>query len=167
MTTGVQWLVAGGHWPTHAEQSEQARRLLEQLVGFHCVVEHDAEGAPYRPDCPGKHISISHCSAAVAVAVSDSAAVGIDVEARRRMSPGLVQRVCTAGEQELIRTSDDPEMAFLALWTRKEAVLKCRGTGIKGFGSMVGALSDDGVEVRELDCGLPDVVAALAVAKAE
>lgn len=167
MTPGVQWLVAGGHWPTHAEQSEQARRLLEQLVGFHCIVKHNAAGAPRLPQCPGLHVSISHCQAAVAVAVSDGAAVGIDVEARRRVNPSLVQRVCNAEEQDFIHTSDDPEMAFLALWTRKEAVLKCRGTGIKGFGSMIDALSDGGIEVQGLDCGLPDVVAALAVAKGE
>lgn len=163
MMTNGQWSVVSGQWPTHAEQSEQARRLLEQLVGFHCVVEHDEQGAPYLTERPDLHISISHCREAVAAAVSDSGAVGIDVESRRRVSPSLMQRVCTAAELAEIEADADPTMCFLQLWTRKEAVLKCRGTGIRGFGSMVTALADETVCVRDIDTGQPDVVAAVAV----
>lgn len=164
MTPDVRWAVNGGQWLTQVEQKEKAHKLLERLVGFLPLVEHDAAGAPYIVGHPGLHISISHCRAAVAVAVSREGAVGIDVECRRKVGEGLVQRVCTPDEQAAIAASDDPEMAFLRCWTRKEAVLKCRGTGIKGFGSMVEASSATDCEVRELATGLPDVVAALATA---
>lgn len=163
MMSNGQWSVASGQWPTHAEQSEQARRLLEQLVGFHCVVEHDGKGAPYLPEHLDLHISISHCSQAVAAAVSGSVAVGIDVESRRRVSTSLMQRVCTAAELADIEASADPTMRFLQLWTRKEAVLKCRGTGIHGFESMITALDDNCISVRDIDTGQPDIVAAVAV----
>ena len=158
-----QWSVAGGQWRTHAEQSEQAHKLLEQLVGC-CVVEHDADGAPRLVDHPDLHISISHCREAVAVAVREEGPVGIDVECRRKVSRGLMERVCTAEELAAIDASDDPEMAFLRFWTRKEAVLKCRRTGIKGFGSMVEASTATDCEVAEIDTGIPDVVAAMAMA---
>lgn len=143
-------------------QREEARRLLNQLVGFHCTIEHNEEGAPYLPDHPGLHISISHCRNAVAAAVCDSMPVGIDVEGRRSVSPSLFRRVCTPSEMAEIESSDDPQMHFLQLWTRKEAVLKCRGTGIRGFESMVQALSDPEYYVQDIDTGIPDVVAAVA-----
>ena len=53
-------------------------------------------------------------------------------------------------------------MAFLQIWTRKEAVLKMRGTGIQGFGSMVDALTANDCQVTNLNTRLPDTVASLA-----
>lgn len=167
MTCGVEsveWRVEGGEWPSHAAQSAAARQLLGRMLGDGLLLEHDSNGAPYLPQRPGLHVSISHCRTAVAVAVSSRHRVGIDIERRRRTDPGLMQRVCTSDEADAVRTSDDPAMAFLQLWTRKEAVLKCRGTGIRGFGSMVHALEADGISVADLPTGLPDTVAALAVA---
>ena len=163
----VKWRVSGGQWPTHAGQSAAARQLLEQLLGFPAEVEHDGLGAPYLPVHPELHVSLSHCRTAVAAAVSMDGPVGIDVEGRRRVDRRLMERVCTADELTAIDRSGDPVTAFLQLWTRKEAALKCRGTGIKGFGSMVHALEGSDVAVQELVCGLPDTVAALAWIKDE
>ena len=117
------------------------RRLLD---GESPRLEHDGKGAPYLPDYPGLSVSISHCRTAVAVAVSTEGRVGVDVECRRRIGDGLMERVCTGEELEAVRAAEDPTMAFLQLWTRKEAVLKMRGTGIQGFGSMVDALAASG-----------------------
>lgn len=166
MTFDGQWSVVGGQWRTHAEQSAAAVRLLGQLLGHEVVVEHDSHGAPYLPQYPNLHISISHCRTAVAVAFSINGPVGIDIESRRHINPSLIERVCTPDEFDAIQHSEDPEMAFLQLWTRKEAVLKCHGTGIQGFGSMVNALSAKDCEVNEIVCDLPDTVAALAFATA-
>ncbi len=135
------------------------RRLLD---GESPRLEHDGKGAPYLPDYPGLSVSISHCRTAVAVAVSTEGRVGVDVECRRRIGDGLMERVCTGEELEAVRAAEDPTMAFLQLWTRKEAVLKMRGTGIQGFGSMVDALAANDCTIKELDTHLPDVVASLA-----
>lgn len=126
-------------------------------------LEHDDKGLPYLPDHPELFVSISHCRTAVAVAVSPEGRVGIDVECRRKIGDGLLERVCTSDEQAAVCAAADPTMAFLQLWTRKEAVLKMRGTGIQGFGSMVNALAADDCHVMDLDTHLPDTVAAMAV----
>lgn len=162
MTLGVEWLVECGNWRSHTGQSSAARQLLCRLLGANLDVEHNTLGAPCLPERPDLHISLSHCRTAVAVAVSNSGPVGIDIESRRRISDSLMQHVCTPSELETIHASDDPTMAFLRLWTRKEAVLKCRGTGIKGFGSMVHALEAPDIMVQDLACEIPDTVAALA-----
>ena len=164
MTFIGQWSVAGGQWRTHAEQSAAALRLLRQMIGDTVTVEHDSLGAPYLPQHPYLHVSISHCRTAVAVAVSETACIGIDIESRRKISNGLMERVCTPEELAAIKDSNDPTMTFLRFWTRKEAVLKMRGTGIRGFDSMKEALNINDCKIEDIDCGLADTVAALATA---
>lgn len=155
-----------GEWRTLAEQRAAAYRLLGELTGGEVVVEHDDKGAPYLPDHPELSVSISHCRTAVAVAVSPEGRVGIDVECRRKIGDGLLERVCTADEQTAVRAAADPTMEFLQLWTRKEAVLKLRGTGIQGFGSMTAALTATDCHVIDLDTRLPDTVAAISYSSA-
>lgn len=138
--------------------------LLCRLIGFKVTIEHTEKGAPFIPELPNLYISISHCRTAVAVAACEGRRVGIDIESRRKVSPSLIERVCTSDETATIQSSDDLTMAFLRLWTRKEAVLKMRGTGIQGFGSMVEALKTTDCTVTELDCRQNDTVAALATA---
>ena len=152
-----------GEWRTLAEQRATAYRLLGELTGSEVVVEHDDKGAPFLPDHPESSVSISHCRTAVAVAVSCEGRVGIDVECRRKIGDGLLQRVCTVEEQAAVRAAVDPTMTFLQFWTRKEAVLKMHGTGIQGFGSMTAALTANDCHVMDLETGLPDTVAAMAV----
>ena len=135
-------------------------RLLDEE---HPRLEHNDNGVPYLPDHPDLKVSISHCRTAVAVVVSPEGRVGIDVECRRKIGDDLIGRVCTADEQAAVHSAADPVMAFLQLWTRKEAVLKMRGTGIQGFGSMLEALGSDGSVIKDLETGIPDTVAAMAM----
>lgn len=166
MTFSGQWSVVGGQWRTHDEQSEAARQLLAEVLGNDVAVEHDDQGAPFLPSRPDLHISISHCKTAVAVAVSDYGPVGIDVESRRKISPSLMERICTPEELAAIHRSDDPVWEFLRYWTRKEAVVKCRRTGIRGYESMVQALGAPDLEVEDLPCDIHDTVASLAYPRA-
>ena len=158
------WAVESGDWHTHKEQSDAAKCLLRRLAGDDIVLGHDSQGAPYITGQPTKYISISHCRTAVAVAISDNHRVGIDIESRRKVSPSLMERVCTEEELAEINSSEDPTMTFLRFWTRKEAVLKMRGTGIRGFGSMVAVSNATDCSLEEIDCGIPDTVVALATA---
>lgn len=162
MISGTEWRIESGDWRSHAEQSAAARLLLCRLMGEEVAVEHNGKGAPFMPSHPELSLSISHCRQAVAVAVSDRERVGIDVESRRRVDGSLMRRVCTPAELAAVQASPDAVMAFLQLWTRKEAVLKMRRTGIQGFGSMVHALEGEDVVVEDLECAMPDVVASVA-----
>ena len=86
-------------------------------------------GKPYVTGCPGIHFNISHCTKAIAVAVSDSP-VGIDVEAFRNFSDGLLDKSMNETERQQIQASDSPLETFASFWTRKEAVFKLHGTSI-------------------------------------
>ena len=139
-----------------------------QKLKSHLPVYKVIDGGKPRLDFSVEHdyyfvrFSISHCQKAVAVAVADDIEVGIDVESRRKVSPDLIQRVCTSDELATIAESNDPEMTFLQQWTRKEASLKVGGEGIKGFDSMKNAEKFDFNLVYNLHTGIADVVGAIA-----
>ena len=57
--------------------------------------------------------------------------VGADVEVPRKISSSLIAYTMNDLEQEQINTSADPAMQFLYFWTRKEALLKLTGEGIR------------------------------------
>lgn len=90
--------------------------------------EENDYGKPFLPHFP--FFSISHCRAAVAVA-TDSRPIGIDVETIRHPSQSLVEKVMNESEQVEIANADNPDVAFIQLWTKKEAWLKLQGTGIR------------------------------------
>ncbi len=165
--TYTRWLVEPlpqGEESQRERERELAYSILCRLLDEECPrLEHDDKGAPLLPDHPELSVSISHCRTAVAVAVSPEGRVGIDVECRRRTGDDVMRRVCTAAEMAAVQASADPTMAFLRLWTRKEAVLKMRGTGIQGFGSMVHALDDGDAVVCDLPCQVHDTIATLAM----
>ena len=118
------------------------------------------KGKPFLLDRPDIHFSISHTKNAILVAISD-APIGVDIEAFRSPSAALIARTMNATEQAAIAATaasaasaatlepsgtasglleppgtasgpGTPEALFTAIWTRKEAVLKLRGTGIEG-----------------------------------
>lgn len=162
---GVWWIVEP--LPSEVANRREAERrvaygLLCRLMGGTPRVEYDLRGRPFLPEFAGWSVSISHCRVAVAVAVGKVRGVGIDVESRRKVSAGLMERACTEGELALVKDAADPTMAFLRLWTRKEAVLKCKGTGIQGFASLREALVEGGMNVETVGCDIPDVVISIA-----
>ena len=75
------------------------------------------------------HFSISHCKQGIAVAVDDKP-IGIDIESVREADEALIEKTMNPDEAKAIRSSANPKEAFISFWTKKEAVLKLRGTGI-------------------------------------
>ena len=109
--------------------------MLQDLLREHYGIEGDLvfsyneHEKPMLKEVSNIHFSISHCKEAIAVAVADRP-VGIDVETLRMPSEALAEKVMDKGEKLRFDISDTPEDFFTALWTAKEAVMKCRGTGI-------------------------------------
>lgn len=88
-------------------------------------------GAPHgRPQVVGGdlEVSISHSGDVVAVAVTEAGPVGVDIEIVARWDYSRVLGyLCTPAERRLVRGQRD----FYALWTRKEAILKATGEGLR------------------------------------
>jgi len=104
--------------------------MLRELYSGEMQFRYNEHGKPEWDN--GPFFSISHCKTGIAVAVHDQP-VGIDIETIRPVSEDLVLRTMNENEQKLIRESEHPERVFTRLWTQKEAVVKCIGTGIESF----------------------------------
>ena len=110
------------------------------------------------------HFSVSHSGDRVVLAFADRE-VGVDIERLRALPDALdlARRFfdaseATALESEPVERRSD---AFLALWTRKEALLKARGLGLAdGLCTSVGATA--GFDVRRLGVASGYVAAVAA-----
>jgi 4'-phosphopantetheinyl transferase len=78
------------------------------------------------------HFSLSHVAGLVAIAVSRTPEIGVDVEpVAQRVDEELVaRRVFTAREVDWMRVAPDSSVRFATLWTLKEAYSKARGQGL-------------------------------------
>ena len=86
-------------------------------------------GKPYFKDYPDIHFNISHCGKAVACLLSKEE-VGVDVEEIKEFDRELAEFVCSPHEFKKVLESEDPEVAFISLWTRKESYFKFTGKGL-------------------------------------
>lgn len=93
------------------------------------LFEYGEHGKPAIIGHPEIHFSLSHCRDAVACAVG-SRPVGIDVESIREYKEPLARYTMNDDELRQIVAAPRPEVAFIRLWTMKEAALKQIGTGI-------------------------------------
>ena len=83
----------------------------------------------------GLDFNLSHTAGAVACAVVSGGGpengIGIDLEAAdRRITLELADRFFAADETGWIREQPQPDQAFLAVWTLKEAFVKAAGRGL-------------------------------------
>jgi len=120
------------------DRREKAARLRRELPRRQCVgaglllryvfgpraPEHTPSGKPYFPG--ERSFSLSHSGAAAALAVADES-VGLDVQLFTQPGEALLRRVLTEAERQWLSGAGEGGFAFL--WSRKEAVLKCLGTG--------------------------------------
>ncbi|MGH8061423.1 MAG: 4'-phosphopantetheinyl transferase family protein, partial [Pseudoxanthomonas sp.] len=93
----------------------------------------DAAGCPRVGDNL-VHTSLSHAGDWIALAVSRAGPVGVDIEPLSRMDqlPEMAGVICDSSELAELETHavDQRGSALLALWVRKEALLKAAGTGL-------------------------------------
>ncbi|WP_410595409.1 4'-phosphopantetheinyl transferase family protein [Amycolatopsis sp. lyj-23] len=94
-------------------------------------------GKPHgRPRIPGADLtlSISHSGDLIGLAATPSVPVGLDVEtATRRADDGLIEYALSPPEAGHLAGLDAAEKAaaFFVYWTRKEAVMKATGKGLR------------------------------------
>ena len=91
--------------------------------------EYNEHGKPAIVGHPEIFFNFSHCKEAVLCAISEQP-VGVDVESVRSFNDSLVHYTMNEDEIREIETAEDRAVAFIRLWTMKEAALKLEGTGI-------------------------------------
>ncbi len=104
-------------------QSIGAGLLLRHVFGPRAPERTEA-GKPYFPG--ERRFSLSH-SARRAVLAVDRAETGVDIQVFVTPPEALQRRVLTDAERAWLSGAD--EAGFAWLWSRKEAVFKCLGTG--------------------------------------
>ena len=102
----------------------------EYAITEPCEFSYLPDGKPFLTEHPDIHFNLSHSGDVAVCALSDQP-VGIDIETSRKISNSLIDYTMNEKERAFIAASDDMTMAFLTLWTKKEALLKLTGEGIR------------------------------------
>jgi 4'-phosphopantetheinyl transferase len=157
--------------PVEAERGAQYRRdadrarftvaaaLLRLVAGAHLGVAPggvqvsrdcpDCDRPHGRPVLPGRGwaCSVSHSGDRVAVVVGRTGPLGVDVEEESTRDEGIADLALTEAERaELVRAGRAD--GLLTYWTRKEAVLKATGEGLR-------------IGLQKVSVSAPDVSPAL------
>lgn len=131
----------------------------------------DAFGKPYlaedgRPH--GLRFNISHSGGLMALALSESCEIGIDIECpgahAARDIDAMIGHICAPAERAALRSlpGQNRIAAFYRLWTRKEALLKAMGRGFQFDPARLDVThAPENWSLRDLDLG-PGLFAALA-----
>lgn len=93
------------------------------------IFEYNEHGKPAIVGHPEIFFNLSHCKEAAVCAISDRP-IGVDVESVRAFKDSLVRYTMNDAEIRQIETAEDQAVAFIKLWTMKEAALKLEGMGI-------------------------------------
>ena len=121
--------------PTGAESRATAHALLLELASTLVSspsLQHSPNGQPY---VEGLAVSISHSRNLVVVAASLSGPLGVDVEdIHPREVTALAHRWFDPAELQWMSEQPDYLIAFLHLWTAKEATGKALGQGLRNSG---------------------------------
>ncbi len=108
--------------------------VLQQILNNNLEdLKYSEFGRPHLENYP--IFNISHSNQIVICAISKDGKIGIDVEELKKINfQGLSKRYFHYNEQQLIKNKKD----FFKIWTRKEAILKAQGCGLR-------------VELKQLD----------------
>ena len=102
----------------------------EKLISYYFKKKYVGEwylGKDGKPLSNNVYFNISGSKGVVVLAISKDTDVGIDIEVLRPINKELIDYVCNDEELPFIKS----EVDFISIWTNKESVVKCLGTGIK------------------------------------
>ena len=107
------------------------KRGLKEVygIGENPIFEYNEHGKPSIVGHPEIFFNLSHCKEAAICAISDRP-IGVDVESVRSFNESLVRYTMNDDEIQRIEAAENRAVAFIQLWTMKEATLKLIGTGI-------------------------------------
>jgi 4'-phosphopantetheinyl transferase len=121
----------------------RARAVLRELLGRY--LQSDPQALRFATEATGKPIlhmgsdpsfNVSHSGSLAIYAFIRSGSVGVDVEVARHSIDEIAVARRAFGLLELSRLQELPPIGrrreFLRAWTRREAGLKCSGTGLRG-----------------------------------
>ena len=121
-------------------------------------------GKPYYPDA--QRFSLTHSGTLTAIALGTEE-LGLDAQVTAPARAALRRRVLT--ERELAWCADRGAEGFTYLWTRKEAALKCLGTGadrpLSSFCVLEDTVTLDGVPIRLFTIPYADAMLSAASEK--
>ena len=125
----------------HAERFLSAhgalRLILARYLARDPLALRFSTGAWGKPALEGETLefNLSHSGELALIAVARTRRVGVDVETLRAVPElaGIATSVCSPGERAALDAleAQERDVAFLAMWTRKEALAKMTGEGIR------------------------------------
>lgn len=135
------WRLRGGAHLTPRGVSAIAHLHLGRLLSAYAgsdrplAIVRGEHGKPTAPEAGGIEFNLSHSGAHVLIAFARDQALGVDVEAvdgRHRSIMAIARRFFAPEEAAALAGLDEAgrHLAFLRLWTCKEAVLKALGSGL-------------------------------------
>ncbi|MFV0533319.1 MAG: 4'-phosphopantetheinyl transferase family protein [Cumulibacter sp.] len=149
------------------------RRCVAELTGLRladihisqvcptCGVE-PGHGVPRVSGHPDLQVSLSHSHHHVAAAAAKTP-IGIDVETIDAGGrPDVVGQALSAAEQAWVGAQPNPHRAFLRLWVRKEAWIKCGNASLDDLAA-IDVLAEDAAEPDQRafqEWSIPDAVGA-------
>jgi len=111
------------------------RRILGSYLGSHpeSLVFRDGAGGKPELAVDPLRFNLSHSKSVAALAVSFDIEIGVDVEDLRPIDPDVAKRYFSPAENASLATLAGWEWlrAFYRCWTRKEAILKAEGVGLR------------------------------------
>lgn len=124
-------LPAEAHYNKRIEQFASATRrkewlasrvLLQTLCGEHQEIAYEEDGKPYLPDSD-IHISISHTKGFVALILSETLRVGVDIEYFNPRVRNIRHKFLSHAENSFIDPRQETEQLLLC-WCAKETLYK-------------------------------------------
>lgn len=113
---------------------DQALRSFLEDPAHELTFAVDDRGRPHLSrdvDAPMLDFSLTHTDGAVGVAVTANARIGLDLERLRPVTASRFRRAFSTAEWYAISGAEDANAELLRIWTRKEALLKAIGVGIR------------------------------------